>query len=180
MSAPTAGKMPGPARPARPEREMAATAGATVRPMAEADLERVAGIESSAFSTPWKATTFRNLLDRPGAVLLVLEVPSHPVAGYAVLWCIQDQGELANIAVVPELRDRGLGTFLLDRLIEVAAGRGVESLYLEVRVSNLRAHSMYASRGFQEIGVRRDYYEKPREDGRVLVKRLARSPQKNP
>jgi ribosomal-protein-alanine N-acetyltransferase len=105
-------------------------------------------------------------------VLLVLEVPPHRVAGYAVLWCIQDQGELANVAVIPELRDRGLGSYLLDEVIEIARGRGVENLYLEVRLSNARARSMYASRDFQEIGVRRDYYENPREDGRVLVKRL--------
>jgi len=89
-----------------------------------------------------------------------------------VLWCIHDQGELANIAVIPELRDRGLGAYLLDHVLEVARDRGVESLYLEVRVSNVRARSMYRSRGFEEIGVRKDYYEQPREDARILVKRL--------
>ena len=148
---------------------------ALVRPMEERDVDAVAAIEASAFTTPWKATSFRNLLDRTGAVLLVLEVPPHQIGGYTVLWCIQDQGELANIAVIPELRDRRLGAHLLDRVIEIARARGVESLYLEVRVSNQRARSMYASRDFEEIGVRRDYYEKPREDGRVLVKRLGRS-----
>ena len=150
--------------------------GILVRPMRDADVERVAQIESSAFSTPWKATTFRNLLDRPGAVLLVLEATQAPVAGYAVLWCIQDQGELANIAVIPDLRNRRLGAHLLDQVMNEARGRNVESLYLEVRVSNFRARSMYASRGFEEIGVRRDYYEKPREDARVLMKRLAPTP----
>ena len=148
-------------------------AGTRVRPMTDADVEIVARIEAAAFTTPWQANTFRSLLDRPGAVLLVLEVPPVAVAGYGVLWCIQDQGELANIAVIPELRDQRLGAYLLDRVLEIAGARGVESLYLEVRVSNLRARLMYASRGFEEIGVRRDYYEKPREDGRVLMKRLA-------
>jgi len=147
--------------------------GILVRPMREADVGCVAKIESSAFSTPWKATTFRGLLNRPGAALLVLEVPPAPVAGYAVLWCIQDQGELANITVTPEFRNRRLGAYLLDRVLNEARERTVESLYLEVRVSNFRARSMYASRGFEEIGVRRDYYEKPREDARVLMKRLA-------
>ena len=147
--------------------------GIFVRSMRDGDVERVAEIESSAFSTPWKAATFRQLLDRPGAVLLVLEVPPARVAGYAVLWCIQDQGELANIALVPEFRNRRLGAYLLDHLLREAWERAVESLYLEVRVSNFRARSMYASRGFEEIGVRREYYEKPREDARVLMKRLA-------
>ena len=165
MTAPSAGSVPE-TQPA------AAPPGTRVRPMEEGDVERVAALELSAFTTPWKATTFRNLLDRPGAVLLVLEVPPHRLAGYAVLWCIQEQGELANIAVIPELRDRRLGGYLLDRVIEAARAREVESLYLEVRVSNARARSMYAARDFQEIGVRRDYYDNPREDGRVLVKRL--------
>jgi ribosomal-protein-alanine N-acetyltransferase len=146
--------------------------GIRVRPMVEADVERVGAIEAASFTTPWRAATFRTLLDRPGAVLRVLEVPPMAVGGYAVLWCIQDQGELANIAVAPQLRDLGLGSYLLDRMTEEAGGRGVESLYLEVRVSNARARAMYTSRGFQEIGVRRDYYEKPREDARVLLKRL--------
>ena len=150
--------------------------GILVRPMRDGDVERVAQIESSAFSTPWEATTFRHLLDRPGAVLLVLEVPPARVAGYAVLWCIQDQGELANIAVIPEFRNRQLGAYLLDRVLDEARERTVATLYLEVRVSNFRARSMYASRGFEEIGVRRDYYEKPREDARILMKRLAPTP----
>lgn len=140
--------------------------------MEERDVHAVAAIEADAFTTPWKATAFRTLLDRPGAVLLVLDLPSRPVSGYSVLWCIQDQGELANIAIVPEFREQGLGRQLLERVLAEARQRGVESLYLEVRDSNLRARSMYASQGFEEIGVRRDYYEKPREHARVLMKRL--------
>ena len=159
-----------------PESDAGDTVGALVRPMLESDLDRVTAIETASFSTPWKAATFRTLLDRSGAVLRVLETPLLPVAGYAVLWCILDQGELANIAIAPELRDRGLGSFLLDRMTVEARSRGVESLYLEVRVSNFRARAMYGSRGFEEIGVRRDYYEKPREDARILVKRLNPTP----
>ena len=150
--------------------------GASVRPMLEADLASVTAIETASFTTPWKVTTFRTLLDRSGAVLRVLETPTLRVGGYAVLWCILDQGELANIAIAPELRNRGLGAFLLDRMMAEARERGVESLYLEVRVSNFRARAMYGSRGFEEIGVRRDYYDKPREDARILVKRLNPGP----
>ena len=151
---------------------LAAARDASIRPMTEADVERVTEIEEGSFSTPWKTGTFRTLLGRSGAVLRVLETADLPVAGYAVLCCILDQGELANIAVAPEVRSRGLGSFLLDRMTEEARSRGVESLYLEVRVSNFRARAMYGSRGFEQIGVRRDYYEKPREDARILVKRL--------
>ena len=147
--------------------------GTRVLAMEQADVEQVGAIEAASFTTPWKPATFGTLLGRPGAILLVLEVPPHRVAGYAVLWCIQDQGELANIVVIRELRDRGLGSYLLDCVMDEARERGVVSLYLEVRVSNFRARSMYGSHGFEEIGVRRDYYERPQEDARVLMKRLA-------
>lgn len=135
-------------------------------------MPRVAALEAESFSTPWRAATFHSMLGRSGAVLRVLEVPPIAVAGYAVLWCVVDEGELANIAVDPRLRGRGLGGYLLDRVVEEAERRGVESLYLEVRDSNRRAREMYAARGFEEFGVRKDYYERPREDARVLVKRL--------
>ena len=146
--------------------------GTRVRRMEDSDVEQVGAIESASFTTPWQPATFRALLGRPGAHLRVLEVPPLTVAGYAVLWCIQGQAELANIAVARQLRDCCFGGYLLDRVTEEACTLGVESLYLEVRVSNARARAMYASRGFREIGVLRDYYEKPREDARLLMKQL--------
>ncbi|MBW3534760.1 MAG: ribosomal protein S18-alanine N-acetyltransferase [Gemmatimonadetes bacterium] len=136
------------------------------------DLERVAAIEREAFTAPWKEETFRTLLGRPGAELLVLETDADGVIGYTVMWCIEDQGELANIGIAEGHRGGGLGNLLLDRTIALAVERGVRSLYLEVRESNERARKMYERRGFEEIGVRRAYYDDPREDARVLVKRL--------
>ncbi len=67
---------------------------------------------------------------------------------------------------------RGIGSGLLSRMLQVAEDSGVRSLYLEVRESNGRAREMYARRGFHEIGVRKGYYEGPREDARVLKKSL--------
>lgn len=143
-----------------------------VRAMRAEDVERVAAIEREAFSAPWREETFRTLLGRPGAELLVLETDADGVIGYTVMWCIEDQGELANIGIAETHRGRDLGNLLLDYSIALAMERGVTSLYLEVRESNERARHMYERRGFEEIGVRRDYYDDPREDARVLVKRL--------
>ena len=94
------------------------------------------------------------------------------LAAYAILWRVQDEGGLANIAVRSDLRGRGIGSGLLSRMLKVAEDSGVRSLYLEVRESNELAREMYARRGFQEIGVRKGYYEGPREDARVLKKSL--------
>ena len=139
--------------------------------MAEPDVERVVAIEAEAFTSPWKADTFLTLLERPGAELWVLEEAGTGIVGYAVLWCILDQGELANIAIDGAHRGKGYGRYLLSRVLEIAQERGVESLYLEVRVSNKGAAELYRRFGFTEIGFRRNYYDSPREDALLMVKR---------
>jgi ribosomal-protein-alanine N-acetyltransferase len=142
-----------------------------LRPMASADVSEVSRIETTAFSTPWSERTFRSLLHRPGVELWVAEWGGQ-LAAYAILWKVLDDGELANIAVRKDLRGRGIGSGLLSRMLELAEDSGVRSLYLEVRESNGVAREMYARRGFQEIGVRKGYYEGPREDALVLKKSL--------
>lgn len=138
-----------------------------VRPMAEADLTAVAALEASAFPTPWSAATFQRLLGNPSVELWLAEAEG-VLLGYGVLWCVLDQAELANLAVHPDARGRGLGGRILDHLLAVARARGVRSVYLEVRRSNAVAKGLYGGRGFQEVGRRPDYYEQPREDALVL------------
>lgn len=142
------------------------------RPMVVGDLPEVAGIEGDTFSTPWRETTFRSLLERPSVEMWIAEHPPGIVAAYAVLWCIHDEGELANLAVRPTLQRRGIGAELLDCVLGVAQERGVKSVYLEVRTSNEAAQTLYASREFQQVGVRRNYYDRPKEDAWTFVKRL--------
>ncbi len=139
--------------------------------MTPSDVPEVARIETTAFSTPWSEATFRSLLERSAVELWVAEWGDQ-LAAYAILWTVLDEGELANIAVRSDLRGRGIGSGLLSRMLEVAEDSGVRSLYLEVRESNALAREMYARRGFHEIGVRKAYYEGPREDARVLKKSL--------
>ncbi len=145
--------------------------GLTLRPMAPSDISEVARIETTAFSTPWSEATFTSLLGRSGVELWVAEWEGQ-LAAYAILWSVLDEGELANIAVRPDLRGRGIGSGLLGRILEVAEDSGIRSLYLEVRESNDLAREMYSRRGFSEIGVRKGYYDGPREDARVLKKCL--------
>jgi ribosomal-protein-alanine N-acetyltransferase len=144
--------------------------------MSAGDVESVAAIEAEAFTSPWSVQTFASLLDRSGLELLVLEDEHEGVIGYAVLWCILDQGELANVAVTPRLRGRGLGTFLLGRVIEIARARGIENVFLEVRPSNTVAVELYRRFGFQEVGLRKGYYDQPREDALILAARLLADP----
>ncbi len=89
-------------------------------------------------------------------------------AGFAVSYLAGGEGELLNIAVLPEFRKRGIGRALLQRLLEEAEDRGCEAMFLEVRVSNGAAVALYEGRGFQRVGTRKHFYEAPREDALVL------------
>ncbi len=140
---------------------------ADVRPMRPADLADVMPIERRSFTAPWEESTFRGLMRRPSAALLVAEVEGE-VAGYSVMWFAADEGELGNLAVVPELRSQGLGLRLLRESISIASGRGIRSLYLEVRGTNAGARALYESVGFSVVGVRKDYYTEPVEDAIVM------------
>ncbi len=142
------------------------------RRMEPTDVSRVAVIEAEAFTSPWKADTFQTLLQRPGAELWVLDDPQDGVMAYAVLWCILDQGELANIAVMSGHRGKGHGRRLLELVLDVARKRGVKSIYLEVRASNERAAALYRDFGFTHMGLRRDYYDNPVEDAILMVANL--------
>ena len=143
-----------------------------VRPMTASDLDVVMEIERSSFSTPWSRASFSSLIDRDDATLWVAVVEG-AVAGYAVVWYVLQDAELGNLAVAHGWRRRGLGRQLLEWALAKARERGVEQIFLEVRVSNQLAQRLYERRGFEQVGLRRRYYRAPVEDALVLGLELA-------
>ena len=143
--------------------------GLAIRSLKAEDVAEVVEIENKAFTKPWRAETFDSMIDREGVELMVMVDEVDSVIGYAVLWCILDQGELANLALVPGRRGIGLGAHLLRHVLGVSRDRDLKKLFLEVRSSNTKAIDLYARFGFKDAGVRLGYYESPREDARVMV-----------
>jgi len=139
--------------------------------MREADLPAVMRIEGESFSTPWKETTFRSLLNRADTDMFVAELDGR-VAGYAACWTVVDQSELGNVAVARDARGHGLGGALVDVVVERVKERGATECFLEVRESNAAAQSLYRQRGFTVVGKRRSYYAKPTEDALVMRLRI--------
>jgi ribosomal-protein-alanine N-acetyltransferase len=135
--------------------------------MRPADVPEVHRIELLAYSVPWSELTFRGLLQRGDAQLLVAELDGR-LAGYAVYWQVLDQGELGNVAVDPPWRRQGVARRLIAEVMERAAVRGVRELFLEVRPSNTGARQLYESFGFVRVGQRRNYYQEPVEDAVVM------------
>lgn len=143
--------------------------------MREADLPQVMEIERASYSTPWPEASFRGLLRRSDAVLLVADVGPE-VAGYAACWEVLDQGELGNIAVAPAWRGRGIGGRLIEAVFHCMRELGVREIFLEVRVSNTVAQNLYEKYGFVQVGWRRAYYTSPVEDALVMRKVLDPDP----
>ena len=141
---------------------------ARLRPATPRDIDAIAAIERTAFSDPWSPTSFAGLLRSPRALLSVAEDAQRAVAGYSVLLLAGPDADLANLAVAPKSRGRGIGRLLLSGVLDAARAAGVQYVYLEVRDSNERAIALYMAAGFGQFGRRRRYYKDPVEDARVL------------
>lgn len=131
------------------------------------DAVRLEPLERRCFTDPWSEAGLHEMLSSPHVIARVAEHQS-TIAGYAFARWVMTTGEIMNLAVAPEQRRRGLARQLLEGVLEGLLARGVEEVFLEVRVSNQAAQALYLNRGFQVAGMRRAYYRNPTEDALLL------------
>lgn len=142
---------------------MAGPAGMTLRPMVVEDLPDALAIERQVQFAPWSEKLFRDGLERGHDGVVAVDAAGR-VAGFSVVQYILDEAHLLDIAVDPGRQGQGIGRYLLDNLVQVAAKRNCSMIFLEVRAGNTRAIDLYRQSGFNEIGLRKNYYPAP--DGR--------------
>lgn len=140
-----------------------------IREMQIDDLEEAASIEAELFSEPWSAEGFFGFWLREDALFFVAEEAGE-IVGYCGVLMVLDQGDVINVGVRRKWQRRGIGKSLMEVLIRETAVRGVTTLYLEVRISNQAAISLYESFGFQQVGLRKGYYQDPLEDGITMCR----------
>ena len=140
----------------------------TVRQACREDLPDIIAIEEASFSVPWSHQSLAAELDNPIARYYVLEKEDGSVAGYADVWLIADEGQLANIAIHPSARGLGYGEILLRTAMEALFREGCTSFFLEVRQSNAPAQGLYRKLGYEALAVRKDYYSQPVEDACIM------------
>ena len=135
------------------------TALVTVRPATEADLDAIAGLEEAAFQDPWPREMLSYEVAHPHSVLLVASCGADaPPAAYAAFRHAAGEAELLRVAVHPDGRRKGLARALLRQGLEELNRADVQVCFLEVRVDNTPAITLYESLGFTCIGMRRGYY----------------------
>lgn len=132
----------------------------------ESHLDGVAELERLCFSAPWSKDSLALLL-RDGN-LGTVALDGDTVVSYAGFVRALDEGEITNVATHPDHRKKGHARNVLLSLIEAAREAGLVRITLEVRVSNAAARSLYASLGFRDCGLRKNFYAAPREDGIIM------------
>lgn len=151
------------------------SANVEIRNLAQSDLATIIGFVELVEEAPrWPSETFVQMLSgefRTRRVALVATVAGE-VVGFAVASLVAPEAELENIAVSPEAQRRGIGRLLLSELAGELKQSGIETLHLEVRISNSAAIGLYKSSGFNETGRRPRYYSDPVEDALLMTLHL--------
>jgi ribosomal-protein-alanine N-acetyltransferase len=143
-----------------------------LREMTEADLDAVLRIEREVHAHPWTLGNFSDAL-RSQYQCKVFE-STGVMMGYAVMMLAVDEAELLDIAIDKGHQRKGIGRKLLDAILSLARHENMRRMVLEVRASNQAAIALYRASGFEQIGLRRDYYPAAngREDAILMGKGL--------
>lgn len=132
-------------------------------------VSQVADLEKEYFSVPWSEESLRQELDNPLSLWLTA-VEDGTVIGYIGAQTVLGEADMMNLAVKPDFRRCGIGERLVSELIERLKEIGANCLLLEVRSSNQSAIALYEKMGFSQVGRRKNYYVRPREDALILRK----------
>ncbi len=135
--------------------------------MTEEDAASLALLEQELFSDPWSRAALVESYEQKHVEILVAK-ESKEILGYAIVYCVLDEGEIARIGVSPKRQRQGVGRSLLDTICSIGKEREMERLLLDVRMSNEGARSFYKAYGFVEDGIRPDFYQKPTEDAVLM------------
>lgn len=141
----------------------------TIRKGMKNDIDGIALLEKSCFSSPLSADMIlKDMTENSMANYIVAELDG-VLAGYIGFWCVIEECQINSVAVAPSLRKQHIGTMLLNTCIDAARASGIKRWTLEVRAGNEAAKTLYDRFGFVENGIRKGYYDNPKEDAVLMV-----------
>lgn len=138
-------------------------------------ITQVADIETQHFPDAWSEAFLMRKVQDESILFLVMVFADDPktVLGYAILQRLGGEAELLRIAVSHTQQNKGFGRILLEHLCKRAQGERIQDIFLEVRVSNCAAISLYENCGFYQIATRKEYYKDNLEDALVMKKEVS-------
>ena len=141
-----------------------------IRNACQGDIDFIASLEKECFSLPQSHGDFEAMVgDNTKALLVALA--DGELAGYIGAYTVCRESDVMTVAVAPSFRKEGIGKMLVTALFEHLCGES-DAVFLEVRQSNSAAIKLYTSLGFENVGVRKNYYKLPTEDALLYKKDL--------
>ena len=142
-----------------------------IRPAQLRDVYSIQSIDRSVFPKSWtQQFTVEQITRRKGAHIVAER--AHRVVGHGGVAFLADDAHVTSVAVDPQHHRLGIGTTLMQELIELSAARVSGSITLEVRVSKESAIALYEQLGFESAGVRPNYYADTKEDAVIMWRSL--------
>lgn len=135
------------------------------------DLNAAAELEAQCFSHPWTLEMFEESLRKKDYCFFAAK-KEEKLVGCLGAYITLDELNITDIAVAPQWRRLGVAWQLLERLDEFANDNKISGITLEVRVSNAGAIALYEKKGYRGVGVRKNFYDTPREDALIMWKYL--------
>ena len=132
-------------------------------------LDDILLMEQQCFSVPWTHEQLMAQLSDFMHIFLAAEDENGRAVGYAGLMYVLDEGYISNVAVSPDRRREGIADMLLTELYARAKAKKLSFLTLEVRESSIPAQSLYKKHGYTEVGRRKAYYSRPKEDAVLMT-----------
>jgi ribosomal-protein-alanine N-acetyltransferase len=140
----------------------------TIRPAERRDVPDLLEIEVAQFPEPWTRSMMLDEISNVETRRYTVAVEGKKIVGYLGLMFVMDELHVNTIGTLPGYEGRGIATSLMNDAWAVAKEKGVRRATLEVAVSNTRAQELYFRFGFAPVGVRKNYYERTREDALIL------------
>ena len=139
-------------------------------PMTFDDIDDVLKVEEECFVISWTREDFeREMVENKMALYFVAKI-DEKIVGYAGMWHVVNEGQITNVAVLPEYRNMSVGSALMEELIKSAEEREMIGITLEVKISNYTAQRLYSKYGFKPEGIRKNYYKDTNEDAIIMWK----------
>lgn len=139
-----------------------------INEMKAEDVHELAELDKKCFKIPWHEKSFADEYKNELAIYFIAR--ENGIIGYAGFWNVSGEGDITNIAVLPEYRRKHIGSALMEAMIKKAVELGLSLLTLEVRKSNIAAQNLYKKYGFDIIGERKRYYSDNREDALIMTR----------
>ena len=141
-----------------------------IRDVGPDDIPQIVEVEKRCFSLPWTAEQLAGQIKDAQHEFIAAISPDGTVLGYVGMMYVLDESYISNVATDLPWRRQGIADALIGRLCAICEGLRLSFVSLEVRAGNAPAVALYEKHGFAPVGLRKNYYERPREDAVIMTK----------